>query len=58
MPLSTPCTVRTLDGKTISANEGFTDDADDEIDIPSDIEGIIDDLLIALRDRVRRLSVI
>jgi hypothetical protein len=58
MPLSILCIARTLDGKTISINEGFADDVDDEIDIPSEIEGVIDDLLIALRDRVSHLPVI
>jgi hypothetical protein len=52
------CIARTLDGKLISVNEGFAAEADDDIEIPSDIEGIIDDLLIALRDRVSRLSLI
>jgi hypothetical protein len=51
------CIARTLDGRTISVNQGFAVDADDDIDIPPDIEGIIDDLLIALRDRVSHLLV-
>ncbi|KAG8833480.1 hypothetical protein FRC17_010655, partial [Serendipita sp. 399] len=42
---------RTLHGETIAINEGFVEDVESEIDIPDEIEGIVDDMLNGLRDR-------
>ncbi|KIM25833.1 hypothetical protein M408DRAFT_73897 [Serendipita vermifera MAFF 305830] len=45
-------TARHLQGTTAS-NEGFAQTGDDSEDVPDEIEGVVDEMLIALRDRVR-----
>lgn len=43
-------TARHLQGTTAS-NEGFAQTGDDSEDVPDEIEGVVDEMLIALRDR-------
>jgi len=48
--------VQTLHGVSNPQNEGLTETVGEAIDIPVEVDGIIDDLLTALRDRVRGSS--
>ena len=47
--------MRSLHGVTTSQNEGFAQPEDQTGDVPTEIEGVVDEMLTALRDRVCRL---
>jgi hypothetical protein len=45
-------TVKTLHGYTVPLNESYATHNEEELDISPELEGIVDDMLNALKDRV------